>query len=340
MAAVGHQEAPIQLSPDVCRRYFHARGDVSLGLLPQLLLDEPRAELWAYFWYAARHADDAIESGKADAADLRRRIASPRDDAPADQALQRFLAQLPATLPRASVAPLLEDALAALARERAWTTPPPLREYVATVAAKAGVPLYILHRLMMPHEDDANVRRMSHLLALSIQLGDDARDLDRDRRQGLQTVAAEEAALAAAEFPGETDPVAQALPGWREAASRWYAFQALESTERLTDLELRAQARTGVLLWLKAIESGQLRERSHPLRWPAPLGDLLGGGTPTAARMAAARRVLRNDPSIVSVASRWDARRRMEALKEIRKTMPPLYLEMGNHLRVAADTRA
>jgi hypothetical protein len=317
-------DAPAAVHPDACRRFLHERGDVSLGLVPQLLLDEGRADLWALFWFAARHADDDIEARRASPDDYARRIWEPTE-APADRALARFLESLPGSLDGNAVRADLERALRALGRERSWTEPPTMTAYAETVRDKAGVPLVLLNRLLLEGEDAADVERFSHLLAFSIQLGDDLRDRARDQAQGLHTITEEEFALARAHHPEDPDPFALAIVPWREAAAQWLGVLALERAERFRDTDRRAVARLETLLWLRAIETGQLRDHRHPMRWPSPLGDLLAGGPPTAARMAAARRVVHHDPDVLGELRKWDARHRLQEMQRARRALPELY---------------
>jgi hypothetical protein len=315
---------PGELTPDACRRFFHGRGDVSLGLVPQLLLDAPRADLWGYFWYAARLADDDVENRRADWSEYAERLERPTSH-PADRALGLFLDRLPADAERALVKAELATSLEALGRERAMTGPPALAEYAEIVRDKAGVPLTILNRLLLPGEDDASVRRFSRLLALSIQLGDDVRDRTRDAQLGLHTVTREELDLARQRYPEDPDPAAVAIAPWREAASRWLAILALERTERFQDAAHRAAARVEVLLWLRAIDAGQLRDVRRPMRWPPPLGELLRDGPPSAARMAAARRVVQHDPAVLGDTRKWDPRNRLQELQATQRAMPSIY---------------
>jgi len=318
---VGSQTA---LSPDACRRFFYERGDVSLGLVPQLLLDAPRADAWGYFWYAARLADDDIEKRLADWSDYARRLDAPTD-APADRALQQFFQSLPAGTDATAIRDELRRGLEALGRERALEAPPTLAEYADIVRDKAGAPLTILNRLLLPGEDEASLRRFSRLLALSIQLGDDVRDRERDRQLGLQTVTREEVELARQRYPEDPDPVGVALVAWREAAARWLAILALERTERFQNVDHRTAGRIEVLLWLRAIDAGQLRDQRRPLRWPSPLGELLRDGPPSAARMAAARRVVQHDPAVLGDTRKWEARNRLQELQATVRAMPELY---------------
>ncbi len=115
---------------------------------------------------------------------------------------------------------------------------------------------------------------------------------------------------------------------WREAAAQWLAILALERAERFTTPANRTAARTQALLWLAAVESGQLRDQRRPLRWPSPLGELLADGAPTSARMAAARLVLRQEPRVLGTAQKWDARGRLDALQRVRKHVPDLYASL------------
>lgn len=327
-------------TPAMCRRFFHEHGDVSLGLVPQLLLDEDRAELWGYFWYAARSVDDEIENGKASAEAHRARLDAETPETPAEHALAHFLARLPPGIDGGQVRRDLAHALDALGSERSFTGPPPLATYARVVRDKAGIPLSILNRLLLPAEEPDSVRRFSLLLGFSIQLGDDLRDRARDAEHHLFTVTREELELAAATRPGEPDALDLLLPAWREAAAQWLAILALEHAERFTGSEARAAARLETFLWLRAVELGRLRDASRPLRWPSPLGELLREGPPTAARMAAARRVLRHEPNVVGDARRWDARGRKEALARAEATMPALYRAFEAAARGGADLKA
>lgn len=318
-------------SPDAVRRFLYERGDASLGIVPMLLLDEPAADRWGSFWYAARIADDEIEDRTATAEEYVQRLRSGGSAAP-DLALARFFGGLSPEA-AATVRAELETALRALGRERERTGPPTMAEYACDVREKAGVPLAILNRLLLPAEDPASVRRFSVLLALSIQLGDDLRDHKRDAAKGLHVVTREELDLAASTRPLEPDPMA-AIGPWREQAAAWLAILALERSERFVQPEHRADARLETLLWLRAIETGQLRDQRSPMHWPPPLGDLVAGGAPTAARMAAARRVVHHEPDILGPLQRWDARQRLLELQRVRTGLPDLYEELERAARV------
>lgn len=316
-------DARAPLTPDACRRWLHERGDVSLGLMPQLLLDERGADTWGYFWYAARTIDDDVEARRVSVPEVLDRIEHPGAGA-ADEALTLFFGLLPPTMPVAAVQSELALAVKALGREREWTAPPTLEQYALVVREKAGVPLTILNRLLLAGEDDASIRRFSVLLACSIQIGDDVRDRLRDAALGLQTIAQEEIDLAKAARPKDPDAVGAMVPAWRESAAQWLAMLALERAERFQRPEARAAARLETLLWLHAIDAGQLRTPG-PLQWPAPLGALLRDGAPSTARMAAARRVLHNEPAVTGDVRKWDVRNRLQELQRVKTGLPPVY---------------
>lgn len=312
-------------SPDECRRFFYERGDVSLGIVPQLLLDETTSDTWAYFWYAARIADDEIESGKATAQDYQRRLKLAGGNTPAEKCLAAFFETLPSHVDAGEVRAELDDALAALEHEESFTRPPTMQAYANVVQRKATPALHVLNRLLLPGEDAQSVQRFSNLLALSIQLGDDLRDRSRDAERGQNRITKEEIEAADREFPDEGDVVSVAVVPWREAASKWLAVTALERAERFNDPVHRQSARLEALLWIRAIDLGHLRDQRHPMRWPAPLGDLLGTSPPSRARMAAARRVVHNEPDILGGPRTWDSRHRLEELQRIKATLPEFY---------------
>lgn len=334
-ASIGTERS---LSLEDCRRFFYERSDVSLGIVPQLLLDDAAAEAWTYFWYAARVVDDDLEAGRVTPEDLLRWLRGvPRSDA-AGQALGQFWAHLPSHLDASRIRSDLEYALRGLARERHFTQPPSVTDYAALIHAKAGVPLGILNELLLPEEDPADRRRFSDLLAFSIQLGDDLRDVDRDTARGFHFVTRDELEAAHHEDPDETDPVGLIIREWREHACLALALLALECADRFVDPTNRERARLEANLWLFAIESAQLHEGNRPLHFPFPLEGLLRQGAPSTARLLAARRVLHNEPALFGP-RKWDPRTRRMEVQRIQSLLPPLYATFEQEAQTGATRR-
>lgn len=312
-------------SPETCLAFFLRRKDLSLGILPQLLLDAEDAERWGYFWFAARCADDDIEQRFATADDYARRLHRPDPASPADAALQHFLSTLPPHMARDAVVQDLEVALQGLGQERAWASPPSLADYAAAIKAKSATALILLNRLLLPSEPEQYVRRFATLLAFSIQLGDDLRDRPRDAAAGLQTLTSEELALAGATDLGDADEAPQSIQKWREDASLRLALLALEAAEKVSR-QSRPKARMQAHLWLGAIATGQLAPSDEPVRWPHPIGSLAAEDLPSLAHLANIRETLHAQPLIVGDTARWDPPHRAELLRQTKERLPQPYL--------------
>lgn len=323
MAGESSIEAAQEPTPELCRRYFFERGDVSLGVVPTLLLGEAEADLWSLFWYAARQADDAIERGEVRGEDLIGALESGRTATTAERALQSFLRRAGDAFEDEPVRDGLGRALRALDAEAEFQEPPPLRDYLRVVVEKAGFPVLVLNTLLLQGEPGSVIQRFSYLMATSIQLGDDCRDLFRDQERGVHFISREEWDGVGAASPGAaTADQLDRIRLSRERVCKWLALRALDVADRLVSKPGRDLARTEVLLWLYQIESGQLREHQKTLRWPAPLGDLFQSNPPTAPRLAAARFMLRNNPTLFGDPRRWEEKNRRAVLRLLADEVP------------------
>lgn len=321
-----HAATRLDVTPDACRRFFFERGDLSLGIMPQLLLDEKEADLWSLFWYACRQADDAVERGELTGAGLARSLHERRTATPAEQAIQTFLREAQPYFEEAPLQEGMARALAALDQEGEFRQPPPAERYLQVIVDKAGFPLLVLNTLLLKGEPGSAVQRFSYLLSVSIQLGDDSRDLARDRARGVRFVTQEEInACAASELDADSEPGLAQIRQGRENVCKWMALRALEVADRFVARSARDRARTEVFLWLYQIETGQLREAAKPLKWPGPLGDFLQGGALTAPRLAAARALVRNNPSLFGDPRRWDDKNRHAVLKLVTSEVPSAF---------------
>jgi hypothetical protein len=156
------------------------RGDDALGLLPQAFLPAAEADSWNWFWLAARTIDDWLDEKDAHPpATWPEALAhNPR----AADALERFEATIPRPL-RTRWRGLYETAWAATLVRNAWRRPPSWEDYERSCKGMAGLPLRVLFGLSgLLDADEA-----ADALALSIQLGDDVRDLPHDAAAGRWT---------------------------------------------------------------------------------------------------------------------------------------------------------
>lgn len=315
------------ISAEACRRFLFERGDISLGVMPQLLLPDKEADLWAFFWYACRQVDDSLESGPARHEDFLAALREGRAATSAEQAVQLFLQEAQPYFEPAPLRAGMERALFALDQERAFREPPRLEDYLRVVVAKAGFPLLVLNTLLLPGEPGSVIQRFSYLLAVSIQLGDDCRDIRRDRDRGVHFLSREEAAdVRALGLAVDSEEGLNRIGTIREAVCKWLALRALDVGERLVNKPTRDLARTEVLLWLHQIDTGQLRELHRPLKWPGALADFLQPGVPSGPRLAAARLLVRNNPTLFGDPRRWDEKNRQAVLKLLAAEVPQYYL--------------
>lgn len=312
-------------SPEEVRRFFADRGDVSLGLVPQVLLPAERADLWGYFWYAARIIDDEIESGQATTEEYLQRIRRGQQDRLAERCLTYVLSHLPPAIHAAGLRRQMEQAILALGREQQFVQPPRLAEYAEVVRDKAGIPLTFLNRLLLEGEPEESVRRFSVLLGFSIQLGDDLRDRPSDAARGIHAISREEIELAGADHLGTADEAPMAIQKWREMAAYRFALLALQRADAFHNKANRRAARLETQLWLRTIASGQLQASEFPVRWPHPIGEMLTLGIPTAGHLAMLREALYGDRRVVGDTGRWDPPGRAEELQRLKSQLPPLY---------------
>lgn len=326
MAGEARVEEREEVTPEACRRFFFERGDVSLGIMPQLLLAEREADLWSLFWYAARQVDDAIEAGVVRGETLVGALARGQSKVPYERAVQVFLLESKDLFEQAPLMEGMTRALRALDAERGFHAPPPLGDYLRVVVEKAGFPLLVLNTLMLQGEPGSAIQRFSFLLAASIQLGDDCRDFRRDRDRGADLLTREEIETVRARgLDPESAEGLKIIQANRESVCKWLALRALDLADRFVLKATRDLARTEVFLWLYQIESGQLRETSRPVRWPGPLADLLQGKPLTVPRLAAGRILVRNNPNLFGDPRRWEEKNRASVIRLLSSEVPEYY---------------
>jgi hypothetical protein len=163
------------------------------------------------------------------------------------------------------------------------------------------------------------------------------RDMPKDAARGIHTLTREELALAGVDDLGVADEAPRTIQRWRRAAVKRWAILALEKADRFQKPENRAAARLECMMWIRAIESGQVDPSEHPLVWPYPIGSIGIDGPPTREQLAEVRAALHGVPKILGGSHRYDPPFRAEELAQLRSEMPPLYLEMEAYVRMDAS---
>jgi hypothetical protein len=251
-----------------------ARGDVALGLVPQAVLGRDGGDAWACFWAAVRRIDDAVEEGGVPSR-WQQVLASV---APAGEEMEAALAALPPEAAQA-VRARADAAWAGLRARASWARPPSLAAYLSASAAMAGFPMRFFYGLA--GVDPASASVFSDLLGVSVQLGDDVRDVAQDAARGLRTVAREELVVVEA---GDGEPAARVgmrLAPYRVRLSAWFLAEAM--AHRPSPRDVPGSRVLGLpLLWHRALRDGQVVPTTRRLRLP-------GGG---ASDVASIRRAL------------------------------------------------